>query len=113
MKPLLFDKINNKETITLTNDGVSLFYDEQTEETFNKRFCNITKKLSLPKNASIKKTSVELFKYPVKLALEKQKDHPSIKSIKKVCMTSVDNARFGFRLASLNKTLDGVNNLNP
>ena len=89
-------------------NGVTLSNDEEIAETFNKYFCNIAKMLSLPENPSIKEPAVELFTDPVNLALEKYKDHLSIRSIKNK-MTSLNNPKFSFRLASLNETLDGVN----
>ena len=112
MKPLFSDKINHIETISLIDNGVTLSNDEEIIKTFSKYFCNIAKNLSVPKNCSIKKLSVELFTDPVILALKKSKDHLSITSINNK-MTSMDNPKFSFRFVSLNETLDGVNKLNP
>ena len=69
-KTLFSDRINNKETINLIDNGVNLCNDEEITETFNKSFCKIAKKLSLPENLSIKEPSVKLFTDPVKLHLE-------------------------------------------
>ena len=111
-KTLFSDRINNKETINLIDNGINLCNDEEITETFNKSFCKIAKKLSLPENLSMKEPSVKLFTDPVKLHLEKYKDHPSKTSIKNK-MTSIDNPKFNFRLPSPKETLDGVNKLNP
>ena len=96
----------------MIDNEVNLSYDEEIPETFNQYFCKITKNLSLPENPSIKEPSVTLFTDPVKLALEKYKDHPSLTSITNK-MTSMDNPKIGFRFVPLNETLDGVNKLNP
>ena len=111
-KTVFCDRINNKETINLIDNEVNLCNDEEITETFNKCFCNIAKKLSLPDNLSIKEASVKLFTDPVKLHSEKYKDHPRKTSIKNK-MTSIDNPKFNFRFASPKETLDGVNKLNP
>ena len=112
VKPFPYDKINHRETINLIDNGVTLSNDEEIAGTFSKYFCNMTKNLSLPENPSIKEPPVALFSDPVKLALEKYKDHLSITSIKNK-MTSMDNTKFSFRFVSLNETLDEVNKLNP
>ena len=96
----------------MIDNEVNLSYDEEIPETFNQYFCKITKNLSFPENPSIKEPSVALFTDPVKLALEKYKDHPSLTSITNK-VTSMDNPKFGFRFVPLNETLDGVNKLNP
>ena len=85
------------------------FRPDNVAETFNKYFCNIAKNLSLSESPSIREPSVKLFTDPVILALEKYKDHPSIRSIKNK-MTKMNNRRFSFRFLSLDETLDGVNN---
>ena len=112
MKPLFSDKINHIETISLIDNGVTLSNDEEIIKTFSKYFCNIAKNLSVPKNCSIKKLSVELLTDPVILALKKSKDHLSITSINNK-MTSMDNPKFSFRFVSLNETLNVANKLKP
>ena len=64
----------------------------------------MAKSLSLQENSPNKEPSVELFTDPVKLALEKHKESPSI--------ASMDNQKFSFMFVSFHETLDGVNNLN-
>ena len=98
-KPYFSDKINNRQTINLIDNEITLSNDEEIGETFNKYFCNIAKNKSLPENPSIKEPSVELFIDPVIPALEKYKDHPSITSIKNK-MTSMDNPKFRFHIRS-------------
>ena len=114
VKPIFSDKINHREAINVIDSGVILSNDEEIAKTFNKYYCNTAKNLSLPENPSIKEPSVhELFTDPAILAFEKYKDHPSITSIKNKT-TSMDNTKFSFRFACLNKTLDiRVNKLNP
>ena len=103
LKPLFSDKVNNRETINLFDNGVTLAKDK---EIFNKYFCNIAKNLSLLENP------FELFTDPAIIALEQYIDHGSITSIKNK-MTSMDNPKFSFRFVSINETWDRVNKLSP
>ena len=86
----------------MIDNGVTLSNGEEIIETFHKYFCNTAESLSIPENLSTKELSVELFNNPVKLALEKYKDHPNITSIKNK-IASMDNPKFGFRFVSLNE----------
>ena len=63
-------------------------------------------------NLSIKELLIKLFTDPVKLAVEKYKDHPSIMSIKNKT-ARIDNPKYSFSFVSLNETLDRINKLNP
>ena len=65
----------------MIDNEVALYNDEEIAETFNKYFCDIVKRLSLPESPYIKERSVELFTDLILLALEKYKDHPSLTSI--------------------------------
>ena len=103
LKPLFSDKVNNRETINLFDNGVTLAKDK---EIFNKYFCNIAKNLSLLENP------FELFTDPAIIALEQYIDHGSITSIKNK-MTSMDNPKFSFSFVSINETWDRVNKLSP
>ena len=103
LKPLFSDKVNNRETINLFDNGVTLAKDK---EIFNKYFCNIAKNLSLLENP------FELFTDPAIITLEQYIDHGSITSIKNK-MTSMDNPKFSFRFVSINETWDRVNKLSP
>ena len=62
-------------------------------------------------NLSIKELLIKLFTDPVKLAVEKYKDHPSIISIKNKT-ARIDNPKYSFSFVSLNETLDRINKLN-
>ena len=55
-----------------------------------------------PTNLAMKELSIELFTDPVKLTVERFKDHPNIASAMNK-ITSIDNPKFGFRRIQQNK----------
>ena len=101
---LLFSNKRNKDTINIMDNGVTISYEKEFAEIFNKYFCNIPKNLSLAESPSSKEPSVELFTNPIKVILKKYKDYRRIASINNK-MASMNNPKFSFGFVSLNETL--------
>ena len=83
VKPLLSGG-NGVKKITLVEDDEVITDDKEIAETFNKFFINAVSNLDLKENNAIL-NDTEHLKDPVKKALHKFKDHPSILEIKKKC----------------------------
>ena len=104
-----------KQTLSVINllENETIFQnDKLIVDTFNKDFCNIVKKLSIPKDPCFEDQTSNIFTDRVKASIKKYKDHPSIICIKDK-ISSINNSKFSFNFVSLEQTLDEINNLNP
>ena len=114
VKPLFSDKVKSADSITLIENNKIVSDDKEVADIFNTFFGNAVKMLNIE--------SYEHFSFdeyflrtdtenedPIKRAIEKYADHPSIKKIKeKIPIVSP----FSFKETTLKSVMDEIENLN-
>ena len=99
----------NNEKITLIENGETLSKNEEIAENLKNYFSDIITNLKLPPYDD-PTTNAENIADPVLKAIEKYKNHPSIKIINDKYKT---NSEFTFYQVSLEKIQKELKNLNP
>ena len=81
IKPYFTDKCINNDNITLVENEETISENKEISETLNKFFSEVATNLNLPQydDSTI---NVENIENPVARAVEKYKNHPSIRLIK-------------------------------
>ena len=105
---LILDKISQKDTISLTEDGKTITEDLPIAEIFNNYFSNVIQSFC-DRNVPIE-PGIACSQNTVSTAINKCRNHPSILSIKKN-MERIGRPSFAFEFVSLEETIKEVNKL--
>lgn len=106
IKPMFSKKCVTKENITLMKDNEIISDNEPVAELFNKFFANIVKELNLAIDENLLH-NVDHIWDPVLKAIEKYKNHPSVKAIAQ----KYDQNTFKFKNISLDEIKREIRNL--
>ena len=107
IKPMFSKKCTMKEKITLVKNDEIISDCQPVAELFNKFFANIVKELNLVIDNEFL-VNVDHIGDPVQKAIEKYKNHPSVKAISE----KYDKNTFSFRYVSLDEIKKEIKNLN-
>ena len=107
IKPMFSKKCTMKEKITLFKNDEIIAGCQPVTELFNKFFANIVKELNLVINNEFLVNDDHIGD-PVQKAIEKHKNHPSVKAISE----KYDKNTFSFRYVSLDEIKKEIKNLN-
>lgn len=114
VKPLFSDKVKSADSITLIENNKIVSDDKEVADIFNTFFGNAVKMLNIESYEHFSFDEYFLRKDtenedPIKRAIEKYADHPSIKKIKeKIPIVSP----FSFKETTLKSVMDEIENLN-
>ena len=109
VKPVFTDKVQVSQTITLIENGEMVTNDHKIAEIFNDYFVNITQDLEITENGAYLLPTIRI-EDPVDKAVEKYKNHPSIKKIKE-CFTYSES--FNFKQVTVEEVFCQLEKLNP
>ena len=107
IEPIFSKKFTMKEKITLVKNNEIISDCQPVAELFNNLFTNIVKELNLVIDNEFL-VNADHIGDPVQKAIEKYKNHPSVKAISEKC----DKNTFSFRYVSLDEIKKEIKNLN-
>ena len=109
VKPVFTDKVQVSQSITLIENGEMVTDDLKIAEIFNDYFANITQDLEITDTGAHLSPTIGI-EDPIDKAVEKYKNHPSIKKIKE-CFTCSES--FHFRQVTAEEVFCPIGKLNP
>ena len=109
VKPVFTDKVQVSQSITLIENDEMVTDDLKIAEIFNDYFANITQDLEITDTGAHLSSTIGI-EDPIDKAVEKYKNHPSIKKIKE-CFTCSES--FHFRQVTVEEVYYQLGKLNP
>ena len=107
VKPVFSNEVQTTSSVTLIEDGKMITEDLKIAEIFNQYFTNITESLGISEDQTLLSPTNGI-NDPVKKAIKKYENHPSIKMIKGRCVLN----QFEFKPVTVIEILLQIQKLN-